>query len=82
MCGTKMEKAEFTQSELLQMLADEYAGGSVEDLYHQCATDSVVPGICPACGYMIEVEPDCSSGWCEECEDNFVVSVPVLAGVI
>lgn len=36
----------------------------------------------PGCDYSTEVEPDSSDGWCEECNENFVVSCLVLAGII
>ena len=42
--------------------------------------DSVSPGICmnEDCDYTIEVEPDCSTGWCEECETQTVKSAVEL----
>lgn len=42
--------------------------------------DSVSPGICmnEDCSYTTEVEPDCSTGWCEECETQSVKSAVEL----
>jgi len=38
--------------------------------------DSVMPGICtnPGCGNMVDVEPDCHGGWCEDCQTPSVSS--------
>ena len=46
--------------------------------------DSVSPGICmnPDCDYSTEVEPDCTSGYCEECGTQTVQSMHILLGVI
>jgi len=46
--------------------------------------DSVAPGICmnPECDYSTEVEPDCTSGYCEICETQSVKSIHILMGVI
>lgn len=55
----------------------------LEFLEH-CSSDSVVPGICinRNCDYTTGVEPDSSSGYCEECGTQTVRSALVLAGII
>jgi hypothetical protein len=45
--------------------------------------DSVCPGICRICERAFEeVEPDTFTYWCEQCQENSVVSCLVLAGII
>jgi hypothetical protein len=41
-------------------------------------------GICknPDCSYTTEVEPDCRTGYCEECQTQTVRSLLVLLGLI
>jgi len=48
------------------------------------AQDSVMIGICknPNCSYTTEVEPDCRTGYCEECQTQTVRSLLVLLGLI
>lgn len=67
----------------LQQLA-EIEGVDVIDLIEKGTFDSVCPGICTNkdCDYTTEVEPDCSSGYCEVCGTNTVKSACVLAGII
>jgi len=52
----------------LERLA-ELNGCSSDDLLMQATFDSVAQGICKneGCEYITEVEPDCTSGYCEEC---------------
>lgn len=59
-------------------------GRTVDGLLKDSMSDSVAKGICtkPGCDYTVDVEPDQSKGWCEECLDNTVVSCLILAGVI
>jgi hypothetical protein len=71
--------------ELLTLLNKEYGDGSddpmamLEDAVH----DSVCPGICRKCeGTFEEVEPDQDRGWCEQCQENSVISCLMLAGII
>lgn len=66
----------------LPTLVKYYGYASIDTFLEDSITDSICPGICPYCGYTIEVEPDCETGWCEECEDGTVVSGLILAGVI
>ena len=44
------------------------------------AIDSVSPGICmnEGCDYTIDVEPDQTEGWCEECDEGTVKSITEL----
>lgn len=71
-------------SEKLQALAEIEGFDDYMDLLDEYSIDSVCPGICTneGCDYSCEVEPDNSSGWCEECESNTVASAMVLAGII
>jgi len=67
----------------LQELCD-VEGMSLEDLLRDGVMDGVCYGICcnKGCNYTTEVEPDCSDGWCENCESNSVKSGLILAGAI
>lgn len=71
-------------AEKAQTLAEIEGFQSIEELLEAYVTDSVCPGICmnEGCDYTIEVEPDCSEGWCEECDTNTVKSAMILMGVI
>lgn len=68
----------------LQKLAEIYGYNSGAELILKEAVDSLVPAICTNedCSYIEEYEPDCSRGWCYECEDNSMQSCLVLAGMI
>lgn len=50
------------------------------DGMEELVCDSVSPGICmnKDCSYTTQVEPDCSTGWCEECETQTVKSAVEL----
>lgn len=67
----------------LELLA-EIEGMELMDLLDAATSDSVCPGICinPGCEYTTEVEPDCGSGYCEDCDTNTVRSALMLAGLI
>lgn len=54
------------------------------DLLERATGDSVCIGICTNanCDYTVEVEPDCTEGWCEECKMQTVKSALILAGLI
>lgn len=56
-------------SSKLQKLAEIEGFDSTFELLEASIADSVCPGICinPGCEYTTEVEPDCTSGYCEEC---------------
>jgi len=62
----------------------EIEGMGVMEMLEMGTYDSVCPGICtnPDCSYTVEVEPDCDSGYCEECQTNTVKSALSLAGII
>lgn len=57
----------------------EIEGITIDDLA-EIAIDSVSPGICMVedCNYIVEVEPDQTQGWCEECEQGTVKSLTEL----
>lgn len=59
-------------------------GLTKEEFLENYALESCVPGICknPNCDFVSFNEPDCKDGWCEECQDNTVVSGLILMGVI
>jgi hypothetical protein len=79
----EMEKRKESKMSKLKDLAD-IEGLDVMDLLEEASIDSVCPGICTNkdCTYTTEVEPDCSQGYCEDCDTNTVKSALVLAGVI
>lgn len=58
-------------------------GMTVDEMLHKAVIDSVSPGICMKCDLVIDsIEPDGDAGFCEECEENTVKSVLVIAGLI
>jgi hypothetical protein len=59
-------------------------GVDIMEILEQGTFDGVCLGICTnkGCDYTVEVEPDCSDGWCENCETNTVKSALILAGMI
>lgn len=68
----------------LEKIAEAEGFEDTMELMEMASMDGVTPGICENkdCDYMINVEPDCSDGWCEECETQTVVSCLILGGVI
>lgn len=54
--------------------------GMLEDNIH----DSTVLGICmnKGCDYTTNVEPDCETGQCEECDTMTVKSCLILGGIL
>jgi hypothetical protein len=71
--------------ELLIILNREY-GDECDgpwEMLREAATDSCCPGICTKCETCYEeVEPDTLTYWCEQCQENSVISCLVLAGII
>jgi len=67
----------------LQDLAD-IEGMDEMEMLEEATCDSVAKGICmnPGCDYSTTVEPDCTDGFCEECETQTVQSCLVIAGLI
>ena len=67
----------------LQDLCDE-TGMTDMELAEEGTFDSVCQGICvnECCSYTCSVEPDCDSGYCEECGTNTVQSALILMGMI
>jgi hypothetical protein len=68
----------------LETLAEFEGFADTQDFCEAFVMECVVPGICsnPLCDYTCNVEPDSTSGYCEVCGTNTVVSCLVLAGVI
>ena len=62
-------------------LAGDY-GSSAMELAQVYIYDSCVPAICTECGSTYEYEPDCSEGYCEECESKTVQSLFILLGIM
>ena len=69
-----------------EQLAQDWGYESLDDALDDpdLMFDSISPGICmnPKCEYSTEVEPDCTSGYCEECGTQSVKSLHILMGVI
>lgn len=76
MSGQKLHK--------LAQLANMEGFSTVEEMLENDSIDSVASGICtnPGCDYCDSVDPDCSNGYCPECDSNTVQSSLNLAGVI
>jgi hypothetical protein len=72
-----------TRQEMLESIADNH-GIDLDDpeSYEDIVFDSVQPCCCKYCGYVGEAEPDCVSGYCEECDSPTCVSFSVLLGII
>lgn len=75
-------EVEVTMNKLQQL--EELEGVDLMEMLEQGTFDSVCPGICvnKDCDYTVQVEPDCSNGYCEVCKTNTVKSACVLAGII
>jgi hypothetical protein len=70
---------------LLDILNKEYGDGTDDPmaLLEDAVYDSVCPGICRICEATFEeVEPDTTTHWCEQCQENSVISCLVLAEII
>jgi hypothetical protein len=71
--------------ELLAILNKEYGDGSDSplDMLQAAMRRDVCPGICTKCEATFEdVEPDTLTYWCEQCQENSVISCLVLAWLI
>ena len=57
---------------------------TVMNMLEEAATDSICTCVCMnvGCNWIEDYEPDQTEGWCENCDDNSMVSVLVLAGMI
>lgn len=73
-----------SRKEKLETLAELEGFDDPMEMLEQYVVDSVTPGICmnEGCQYTTEVEPDSSTGWCEECGTNTVCSCMMLANII
>lgn len=67
-----------------EQLAQDWGYEDEFEAAEELITDSVCPGICmnPNCDYSTEVEPDCSSGYCEECDTQSVQSLFIIMGIM
>lgn len=71
-----------SNEQLLNLAADDL-GMEVDDMVHEFAFESVVPGVCHDCHATHDAcEPDATNNWCDVCEHKAVRSILVLAGVI
>jgi hypothetical protein len=71
--------------ELLSILNSHYGDGTDDplDMLQAAMRRDVCPGICRICETVYEdVEPDTTTYWCENCQENSVTSCLVLAGII
>lgn len=72
----------YTDKQLLEKIVEE-TGVEEQHLLEGATFDNVAWGVCRYCGAVSEPhEPDAESNWCEECGENAVASVLVLAGLI
>jgi hypothetical protein len=70
---------------LLSIVNKWYGDGSDDpsDMLRSAVEDHICPGICTKCEDVFEdVEPDATTYWCEQCQENSVVSCLVLAEII
>jgi hypothetical protein len=66
----------------IKKLMEAFGYETEEAMLEDAAFDSVVPGICMNCDYTTDVEPDCQSGFCEQCQTQTVQSVLIILGII
>ena len=70
----------YPNQDLLDRLAKDEYGGTVDDMMAAAVMDSVVPGICTKCNATVrDCEPDAERNWCPNCGENAVKSCLVLA---
>ncbi len=68
---------------LLKIAQDELGFESRMDMLEEFALEGVVPGVCRNCHTVSgSNEPDATENWCSECEQNKVVSILILAGLV
>lgn len=66
----------------LKIVAEDQ-GMTVDEMLQKATIDSISPGICMQCDLVVDsIEPDAEEGFCEECEENTVKSVLVIARLI
>lgn len=61
---------------LKRIMEDE--GMNLAELCEEYMCESVVPGVCMACGCVTSCEPDAEGNWCPECEGKTVVALTML----
>lgn len=68
----------------IDKLCEEYGFDDSQEMLEEMTMMSVVPAICmnDGCDATYEYEPDCTAGWCGECEENTVKSILILEGII
>lgn len=77
-----------TKDEALLALAEvegyDNEGDLLEGLHREdlCGHRPGIPAICLSCGYIEDMEPDCTEGCCPECEQTQMTSAYMLLEVI
>ncbi len=67
----------------LAKIAEAEGFPTIDAMLGAAAVDSVCPGICMTCDFVVsDVEPDQDQGWCENCDGNTVQSTLVIAALI
>jgi|HubBroStandDraft_1064217.scaffolds.fasta_scaffold143512_3 hypothetical protein len=67
----------------LAKIAEAEGFPTIEAMLEAAAADSICPGICAGCDFIVsDVEPDQDQGWCENCDGNTVQSALIVAGLI
>ena len=72
------------RTEKLATLVESEGYDSDIECAENCMMSGTCPGICmnDGCEATYDYEPDCSHGWCAECETNSVKSLFILMGII
>lgn len=63
---------------LIRQLMQEFGYRDIDEMIETAVNDSLCPGICPVCGFTMEVRRDEDAAWCDDCKEKTVKSCLVL----
>jgi len=70
------------ENERIKILCEDFGYSDPMDMAEEYMADVCAPAICTECHHTTEMEQDQDAGWCEDCEQNTVVSLFILMGII
>lgn len=73
-----------TLGDAIYILLEAYGESNEEEVIANYIHDSVCPAVCmnEGCENTAELEHDCSSGYCDECDTNSMKSLMIVMGII